>query len=47
MGSVKFTKLNLETGEFVLANPEHNNIKGLDAIVKEEQVCYMNVKWLS
>ena len=35
MGSVKFTKLNLETGEYVLANPAHKNIPGLDKIVKE------------
>ena len=35
MGSVKFKTLNLETGEYVLANPAHKNIPGLDKIVKE------------
>ena len=35
MGSVKFKTLNLETGEYVLANPAHKNIPGLENIVKE------------
>ena len=34
-GSVKFTKINLETEEYILANPAHKNIPGLDKIVKE------------
>jgi len=35
MSSVKISKINIETAEYTLANPAHNDIPGLDAFMKD------------